>query len=283
MAHLKNITLAAAACSLLWLGACHSDNGSPANNPAGINSTVAADSSRKVAVVISSIPFPSSMLDTLYGLDIKFRSDLLNPVTNIAFYTESNSQAANLGLFGADLAYVISFEQFQSVGDYMKATKYLADNIGVPLAFTAEVVERCQKNQTNKDSLSRIELESYKIIDRTLKKNQRDASEVLVLTGGWLEGVYLNTQSLDSVPQGTRRMRLYHVLMDQKGYVDKVLTLLNDISSSSTYCNSLVAPMNDVKTAFEAITSEATFNDNNLKNLADKVKTMRSLITKTGS
>lgn len=281
MAHLKNITLAAAACSLLWLSACHSDNGNPAGNPAGNAASV--DTSRKVSVVISSIPFPSSMLDTLYGLDIRFRSDLLNPVTNIAFYSESNSQAANLGLYGADLAYVISFEQFQSVGDYMKATKYLADNIGVPLAFTAQVVQRCQKNQTNKDSLSSIELESYKVIDATLKKSQRDVSEVLVLTGGWLEGVYLNTQSLDSIPQGTRRMRLYHVLLQQKQYVDKVLALLNDVSASSKYCNALVGPMNDIKSAFDAISSETAFNDANLKNLADKVKMMRSIITKGSS
>lgn len=246
----------------------------------GVNTV---DSSRKVSLVISSIPFPSSMLDTLYGLNIRFRSDLLNPVTNIAFYSESNSQAANLGLYGADLAYVISFEQFQSVGDYMKATKYLADNIGVPLAFTEQVVERCQKNQTNKDSLSRIELESYRLIDRTLKKNQRDISEVLVLTGGWLEGVYLNTQSLDSVPQGMRRMRLYHVLLQQKQYVDKVIALLNDVSPSSKYCGSLLQPMTDIKTAFDSIASESTFNDVNLRNLADKVKVLRSLITKGSS
>ncbi len=102
-----------------------------------------ASASRKISVVISSIPFPSNILDTLHSVNAKFDADLTNPVGNVNQYSESNTQAINLGVYGADLAYVISFEQYQSVGAYIKGTKFLADNVGIPLAFTAQVIQRC--------------------------------------------------------------------------------------------------------------------------------------------
>src|SRR5581483_6983198 len=137
--------LPAVVCACILLSACHNEKGNPVS---GINNAMDNDTSaptRKVSVIISSIPFPSAILDTLHTVNGKFQADLPNASDNVNLYSESNAQAANLGIYGADLAYVISYEQFQSVGVYMKATKYLADNIGIPLAFTQSVIERCEK------------------------------------------------------------------------------------------------------------------------------------------
>ena len=68
---------------------------------------------------------------------------LLNPANCLNLYSEKQMRRQLIyGLYGADLAYVISYEQFDEVGIYMKVTKYLADNIGIPLAFTQDIIER---------------------------------------------------------------------------------------------------------------------------------------------
>src|ERR1700722_6118928 len=107
----------------------------------------------------------------------------------------------------------------------MKGTKFLADNIGIPLAFTQEVIQRCEKNQNNKDSLTQIEFLSYNVIDQTLKQNQRTAAEVLVLMGGWIEGAYLTSQGLTTVPTVPGKQKVYSSLLRQKQYIDKLITL----------------------------------------------------------
>jgi hypothetical protein len=280
MLHLKHFTLATAGV-MLSLAACHSDKAN--NNNAMLNTnTDTTTTTRKVSVVISSIPFPSGILDTLHSVNSKFDADLTNPVSNMNMYTESNAQAANLGVYGADLAYVISFEQFQPVGLYMKTTKFLADNIGIPLAFSQEVIERCEKNQNNKDSLKHIVFQSYNVIDQTLKQSDRSASEVLVLLGGWIEGAYLTTQSLASVSQGEDKKKVYGALFGQKPYVDKLVVLLNDVSSSP-YCQQLVAPMLEIKKTFSSIMSADSFDDQTLSLISDKVKALRTIIVKGNS
>jgi hypothetical protein len=277
----KIVLLTAVVGAFFSFNACHSDKGSPANH--AISEVMGNDTSsptRKVSVVISSIPFPSGILDTLESVNGKFQPDLPNAVTSVNLYSESNAQAANLGIYGADLAYVISYEQFQSVGVYMKATKFLADNIDIPLAFTQSVIERCEKNQNNKDSLSAIVFQSYSVIDRTLKQDQKDACEALVLTGGWIEGVYLTTQSLAGVQQSTDKKKVYHAILQQKIYAEKLLKLLTEVKNYSWYCRDIFTPMQDIKTTFDAVPEEQSITDESLKALADKVKDLRTNMVK---
>jgi hypothetical protein len=279
MHYSRNLALAVVAGSAFLLGACHSD---VSDQKMKSNGSDTASSTRKISVVISNIPFPSNILDTLHSVNAKFDADLTNPVGNINLYSESNVQAINLGVYGADLAYVISFEQFQSVGIYMKTTKFLADYIGIPLAFTEQVIQRCEKNQNNKDSLTQIEFQSYNVIDQTLKQNQRTAAEVLVLMGGWLEGAYLTTQGIISVPNSSDKQKVFGSLLLQKQYIDKLITLLNDVSTTP-YCQQLIAPMQEIKAAFEPIQSAASFNDEILLAISDKIKDLRSRIIKGGA
>jgi hypothetical protein len=281
MHYSRNFALAVVAGSAFFWSACHSDvSDQKMKGNGGAGDT--ASSTRKISVVISSIPFPSNILDTLHSVNAKYDADLTNPVGNINLYSESNIQAINLGVYGADLAYVISFEQFQSVGIYMKSTKFLADYIGIPLAFTEQVIQRCEKNQNNKDSLTQIEFQSYNVIDQTLKQNQRTAAEVLVLMGGWVEGAYLTTQGLITLPTGAGRQKVFGSLLQQKQYIDKLITLLNDVSSTP-YCQQLIAPMQEIKAAFEPIQSAASFNDEILLAIGDKIKDLRSHIIKGGA
>lgn len=283
MAFKKILSLALMAGVLLSLASCHSGGGNDADSPTLGSMKDSGVSTRRVLIVISSIPFPSNILDTLNSVNAKFQADLLNPANCLNLYSGSSAQAANLGLYGADLAYVISYEQFDEVGIYMKVTKYLADNIGIPLAFTQDIIERCERNQNNKDSLSNIVFQSYSVIDQTLKHNQRDESEVLVLTGGWVEGVYLTLQGISSIAKESDKQKVYHILFEQKEYAGKLLALLNSESSSSKYCNALVATMQDIKSAFDAMPSVNSFTPENIKTLTDKVKAIRSIIVKGNS
>lgn len=271
------------ACSIFY--GCHSTTADTSNAPP--SPVVSANNkdtmvTEKVMMVISSIPFPTDILDTLYNVHATYQSNMPNSVENVNQYSQSNTQSINLGVYGADLAYVISFEQFQQVGVYMKATKAMTDKIGVPMAFTQNVFERCQKNQNNKDSLTKIVFESYNIIDKELKENKRNSSEVLVLAGGWIESIYLTTQSYNTNIGATAKLGIYHILVTQKKYLDKLLNLL-DVINDSPYCQEISSSLHGIRTDFNGIGPDIAPDVDVIKSIDDKINSLRTHIVKGGN
>lgn len=234
----------------------------------------------KVSMVISSIPFPTNIFDSLHYIHASFQGNFANAVENMAKYSQSNDEAINLGMYGADLSYVISFEQFQQVGSYMKATKYLADKAGVPMAFTQDVIERCQKNSNNKDSLTKLVFSSYVIIDNTLKSDQRKSTETLVLAGGWIEGLYITTQSMQNLSAIVDKQGGYNIIMGQKKYLDVLLNQL-DLISDNTYCQSISTGLHEIRGIFNNM-DEVKINDEAVHNLTEKLSILRSKIVNGG-
>ncbi len=284
MGYLKQLGCLLVVVSLLTAG-CN-DTREPNSNGNNISiSPSHSDSTqnvRKVTMVISNIPFPTEILDTLSNVHATYMESLLNPVDNASLYSQSNSQAINIGVFGADLSYVISFEQFQKVGIYMKATKNLTEKAGIPLAFTQQIVERCQKNANNKDSLSRIVYESYNLIDQTLKNDQRKSMEILVLAGGWIEGAYISTQSTKMLVSASDKQGAYAILMDQKRYLDVLLNQL-DLISDSPYCQSVSTSLHEIRSIFNGFKNPSKVNDEIIKTLTEKINDFRSRIVKGGN
>ncbi len=283
MKKIKDIVIACIMGSVI-VGGCNS--GKTTDSADEVVQRVAARSDtasapQKVSMVISSIPFPISILDTLHFVHAKYQSTLANPVENSSLYSQSNSQAINLGIYGADLSYVISFEQFGQVGKYMKATKYLADKTGVPMAFTEDIIARCEKNSNNKDSLTVIVYGSYSLIDRTLKSDKRKATEALVLAGGWVEALYLTTQSMEALISPTDRQGGYYIILEQSKYLDVLLNQL-DLVTDSPYCQDISTGLHEIRSVYNNVTS-SNINDEVIKTLKEKVENLRARITKGGN
>jgi len=109
------------------------------------------------------------------------------------------------------------------------------------------------------------------------------ASEVLVLTGGWIEGVYLTTQSVGNMPEGADKEKMFRILLEQKQYDDKLLALLTQVSAASPYCFNLITHMQQIKAVYKDITTPSSFTEEKLKDLAGKIKDIRSIIIKGNS
>src|ERR1700722_19198570 len=98
MKKIKDIVIACIMGSVI-VGGCNS--GKTTDSADEVVQRVAARSDtasapQKVSMVISSIPFPISILDTLHFVHAKYQSTLANPVDNVSLYSQSNAQAINL-------------------------------------------------------------------------------------------------------------------------------------------------------------------------------------------
>ncbi len=144
-----------------------------------------------LSMSINDIPFPFEILDTLYGKKIPYDDKVMNPLENYSKYIQYNAKATNLGIYGADLAYAVTYEQFQQIGPYVKNTKKLAEDLNIDFAFNQEMMDKYNKYKNNKDSLTKIVFDSYQKVDNALKNDERVGIASLVVTGSWIEGLYL--------------------------------------------------------------------------------------------
>lgn len=232
----------------------------------------------KFDMVISDIPFPFEILDNLYEKRIPFNQKILNNPTNASKYSQYNMKALNLGIYGADLSYAVTFEQFQQIGAYVKTTKKLAEDLGIPMAFDQGMMDKYNKFKDNKDSLTKVVYDSYTKVDKALKGDERIGMAALVVAGSWLEGLYLSTRTFVDAPKNDENIALYKVIADQKKSLSIVIKLLEEYKSEP-YFASLIGDLKEVTSEYNHITNNNVMNEKQLIAINAKVEMLRKRIT----
>ena len=99
-----------------------------------------------------SIPSPLQTSILLKSSGANYSKDLLNVTSKLPSYSTEYKKALNLGVYGADLGYVIIYGQTQDALGYLSASKKLAEDINVSGAFDENLMKRFEKNMNNNDS-----------------------------------------------------------------------------------------------------------------------------------
>jgi hypothetical protein len=163
-------------------------------NPDGTIGTTQDERLQKTRNIFYNLPSPMETASLLKKAGAQYNARILNDVKNVDNYTSASKQALNLGVYGADLSYASVFNQTQESMFYTSCAKKLAERLGVIHAFNDSTLEAMEKNLNNRDALLDIISETYWSMDAYLKENDRDNISVLMIAGGWVEGLYIATQ-----------------------------------------------------------------------------------------
>lgn len=225
-------------------------NDSLKENPlmAGL-SEVEQDELRKI---IASIPIPFAILNQVSGSGLPYKKELLNPDINVPNYNTAEGQAVNIGVYGADMAYIIAFERLGESGPYLKSVRQLADAVVIPTVFDEKSLKQYDVQSKQQDSLQVLMYSSYTRIDSTLQSNERFGLAALVVTGGWIESLYLTTQQLGNAPRTDSNKLLYDMLDEQQKHTDNVISMLSMFPKDSLFIE-----LNAEVTEFKKLSSPA--------------------------
>ena len=227
--------------------------------------------------LISNIPIPFDILRTHADVPLAYNSSVLNPTSSLPYYSSNTSKALNLGIYGGDLAYSITYEKFEDMGSYLKCAKKLADDLGIPLAFDQRALATYKKYGTNKDSLEKIIFASYSEVDKTLKTNERIGLASLVVTGGWLEGLYTTLKTLGTTPKNDKSKKLFSKIWEQKNHLDMIINLLGQFKDDQAFA-SLLDQFNSIKSVYDGLSDKSGINEKEVAALAQKVEEVRGKI-----
>jgi hypothetical protein len=143
------------------------------------------------------IPTPNELFTVIKEIGGKARTDLMNPVANSDKYSSSYEKGINFGVYSADLAYASAFEMGTTSLDYFKVIEKMGDDLGVSGAFDKTIFERVEQNLDNGDSLLSISNDTYFEAYSYLEENEKGAVLGLIVTGGWIESMYIVTNLVD--------------------------------------------------------------------------------------
>lgn len=191
------------------------------------DSAALMESKQKAQKVFFAIPSPLEMANMIKQSGASFNKSLLNPVSNASKYSNTISQAVNLGIYSADLSYCSSFDQTQDAMQYMSTSKKLADALGVTAALSENTLARLEKNVNNKDSLLDLVSESYAATDAFLKENDRASTTALIVAGGWVEAIYISTKLASSAKANSA---IISRIGEQKDILKNLISLIESYS-----------------------------------------------------
>jgi len=175
-----------------------------------------------------------------------YNPEIINPHSNVSNYSTNSKKALNFGVYGADLSYINIFENTQETILYLNCSKKLADELGISEAFDAETMERIEENVNVRDSILKIMNDAYWITDAYLKENEQDNLSALVISGGWIEGMYLGTKVMGRT---NPKPEIAQRIADQKFALNNLVSLLGTYEGGEI--ETMAEKLTDLKLSFD--------------------------------
>ncbi len=204
----------------------------------------------KINDKIFNIPSPIHIASLVKEKNIPLNVELLNNTEYHTKYLTSFKQALNIGVYGTNLGNLFVYNNLSGSLEYFNIIKILSEQVGITNIINQNFFDRIERNIDNKDSLMFILADLYRKIDSYSLENDQAEIGMLILTGGWVESLYLLSKivELDKDPAIIERIG------EQKIPLNNIIELLqaNDVGKTEE-CNFLMNSLIELATYFDNI------------------------------
>ncbi|MFA6404038.1 MAG: hypothetical protein WCX31_20790 [Salinivirgaceae bacterium] len=201
------------------------------------------DMKPEIAKILNQFPTPFEVSTLVEKAKAGFIFDLTNPVENLDKYITEQAKALYLGVYGADLSYAAVYNRSEEINILMECTGKLTDDLGMAGIYNEDLVETVKKNYDNKESLVDIFTKVFDDTKSFLSKNNKDKVSVFIVTGSFVETMYLVT-SLNMTAKNNQE--LTKIIYNQEENLDKLLNILGSYSSDEAI-KKLAEPLTNFK------------------------------------
>lgn len=183
--------------------------------------------------ITDNISSPIETAALIKKLNVPFSKDYLATTDHVDKYDTNLKQALALGFFGADLGYLNMYSKTSIAVDYLSSIRKLANKIRVGQFFNFQTLKRLATNNENIDSLIYISQRNFNQMDQYLRENNRTHLSTLMVSGVWLEGLYLSCKVYEKSPDPELR----ESIGEQKIMISDLMILLENFESNPDFAN----------------------------------------------
>ena len=222
----------------------------------GIIENIPEISDEMIEQILKSLPSPLEMSILIKSSGAKYSRRILNSTGNKEKYVTDYQKALNLGIYGADLAYVNLYDKKQDAITILPIVHGLADDIKIGHFFDFKSIKRLAVNSQNLDSLLYITTSNFEKMNKYLLEQERMNLSVLMLTGGWLESTYILVQ----IVQKNKSEELEEHIVEQKVTLDNIIFLLS-VYQRNPGIGNLYNDFKELKKLFDMVEINYTYKE----------------------
>jgi hypothetical protein len=236
----------------------------------------AEEQPQKEAVIeeLSGYPLPTAfeITELINEAGAPYILTLSNEPGKAGDYITQKEKALNLGMYGTDLCYAATYMMKQATMQFLEATRTLIDELGISTTFNVNYAERIENNLDNRDSLIMIVSDSFYDTWDYLVKNQQDILARLVVSGSWIEGIYVTTNIAQTSRDNTKFLK---ILANQKTSLSKLIALLEPVKDAEEITG-VITGLYGIQDIYEQMGE--TMTDEQLEEVAVRIETLRNSI-----
>jgi hypothetical protein len=239
-----------------------------------IDTSFSEESKFNAQNVFNSLPDRTIILKLIEESKLEYNPDLLNNPTSVNNYALEAVKAVNLGIYGSDLSIASSFNQTQESMLFLKCVNVLATQLGVSAAFDQQIFERIDANESNKDSVIEIVTGAFRRVDEILKMNNRPATAAVILSGCWIEGLYVSCQ----LAQNTEAQAIVRTIIAQKESLKNLIVMLENVTLEEK-SKFILTDLQGLYKSFEIAETQTEFNKKTIASITKQISDLRNKIT----
>lgn len=200
---------------------------------------------------------PYEIMDHIKSLNIPYDNSLPNSVLNSNSYESTFKKLLNMGVYGIDISYMSIYDQTTDALNYFATLKSLANQIELSEIFDATTMERLEGNMGIQDSLLRILTDKFQESDKLLKHENQKAEAALIMTGAWIESLYILTKIQKISPNNKTLQKI----AEHKLVAEQILNILRPYAEKSEDYANITKQIVDVCYDFDGIDYKYTYKE----------------------
>ena len=244
--------LSLSVCVCTTVLSCKSDRARRAGSEFGDDETgEIIEKIEDIKKVYNLCPSPAEMLSIIDVGEMKFKADIVNPISSSDKYLDVRSMTVNLGIYVTDLAYAALFGRREETIDYLETVQEIAEKIRITGTVNEQLIERAKNNVDYIDSLFNISNEAFINMIFFCEKNDRPSTLMLISSGAFLESLYLSANMIEAFDSTDNMIR--HVGDQGEALENLIKSSEGDSADPNvSYALGLLRPLMDIYDRIES-------------------------------
>ena len=204
-------------------------------------------SAETIRDIIENIASPIEAAVLISSLDIPFSASNLPKPENLSTEVDPLEIAYHLGMLYTDLGYINMYEKTDIGESFVTSIDKLTTELRIGQFFDLATINRLATN-SSMDSLLYISIHSFNNMGNSLRESNRGDQSALLITGAWIEGLYMLTQT--NLRDDNEHLR--NMIGDQKMILNDLLLVLNFYNSKSQMKN-YITDLEKIMTIYDEV------------------------------
>ncbi len=246
---IKTIIYTIAIISIMLINACNNSGNETPGNEIDFEETETVIDVNAINDVLESFSSPVELAALIKDLDVPFSKKYLASPDDADDYDTNFKKAIGLGVLSADLGYLNVYAKTAEIVNYLAVIKEISDDLSIGQFFDFHSLKRLATNNDNMDSLMFLSVNSFHQMDEHLRKNGRSKLSALVVTGVWIEGLFLSTQIMTE----QESPELYDRIGEQKIILEKIFNILEAYQEIDKNFEEIVNDFKPLKSEYDKV------------------------------